>query len=238
MAGVTGRPLPPSSPFATDDGSADPAVTAALGAAADGRVGVDAVVEALLGTRLLAPVVARLDASGADEQGRTVEKVAHMATVTVTAADGRRGVPVFTSLATLAAWDPRARPFPLRAEDAARGVYQEECDALLVDLGSPHRAALTGSLLLALAEGRPWLSPAADPVVTTAVADALAGLPGLASVSVGAGVEADLLVTLVPAAESSALEVAQAAAERLASVEVLRARLDRGLDLAVGEPDR
>jgi hypothetical protein len=51
-------------------------------------------------------------------------------------------------------------------------------------------------------------------------------------------VEADLLVTLVPAAESSALEVAQAAAERLASVEVLRARLDRGLDLAVAEPDR
>lgn len=230
---MTGRPLPPSSPFGADDGSASPAVLAALTAAAEGLAGVDAVVAALLHARVLAPVVARLDEAEVDAAGHTVEKVAHMATVTVTAPDGRRGVPVFTSLAALAAWDPAARPFPLRAVDAARGVFDEDCDALLVDPASPHRVALTGSLLLALAEERPWLPPAADPVVAAAVAEAVEGLPGLAGVSLGPAEHADLLVTVVPELSADRLEVAQAVAARLAAVPVLRARLDRGLDLAV-----
>jgi len=233
---VTGRPLPPSSPFGADDGSAAPAVLAALAAAAEGRAGVHTVVAALLHARVLAPVVARLDQAEIDPAGHTVEKVAHLATVTVTSPDGRRGVPVFTSLVALAQWDPDARPFPLRAVDAARGVFDEDCDALLVDPASPHRVALTGSLLLALAEERPWLPPSTDPVVAAAVADAVEGLPGLAGVSLGPADDADLLVTVVPERSADGLEVAQAVAARLAAVPVLRARLDRGLDLAVADP--
>ena len=232
---MTGRPLPPSSPFGADDGSAAPAVLAALTAVAEGRAGLDAVVGALLDARLLAPVVARLDEAETDATGRTVEKVAHLATVTVTSPDGRRGVPVFTSLAALAEWDPDARPFPLRAVDAARGVFDEDGDALLVDPASPHRVALTGSLLLALAEDRPWLPPSTDPVVAAAVAQAVEGLPGLVGVSVGPADDADLLVTVVPERAADGLEVAQAVAARLADVPVLRARLDRGLDLAVAD---
>ncbi len=233
---MTGRPLPPSSPFGADDGSASPTVLAALTAAAEGRAGVDAVVAALLDARVLAPVVARLDEAQIDAAGRAVEKVAHLATVTVRSPDGRRGVPVFTSLAALAQWDPQARPFPLRAVDAARGVFDEDGDALLVDPASPHRVALTGSLLLALAEGRRWLPPSTDPVVAVAVAEAVEGLPGLASVSLGPADDADLLVTVVPERSADGLELAQAVAARLADVPVLRARLDRGLDLAVADP--
>lgn len=208
---------------------------AALTAAAEGRAGVDAVVAALLDARVLAPVVARLDEAQIDAAGRTVEKVAHLASVTVTAPDGRRGVPVFTSLAALARWDPDARPFPLRAVDAARGVFDEDGDALLVDPASSHRVALTGSLLLALAEGRLWLPPSTDPVVAAAVAEAVEGTPGLTGVSLGPADDADLLVTVVPERSADGLEVAQAVAARLADVPVLRARLDRGLDLAVAD---
>ena len=58
---MTGRELPPSSPFAGDDGTADPAVAAALAALDTGVGSVAAVVDALAGTRVLVPVLAELE---------------------------------------------------------------------------------------------------------------------------------------------------------------------------------
>jgi hypothetical protein len=59
-------------------------------------------------------------------------------------------------------------------------------------------------------------------------------LPGLARIEVGPSAEADLMLTLhVPAAGAAPVEVAQEAAARLAAVDLLRFRLERGIDLAV-----
>ena len=54
---MTGRELPPSSPFAGDDGSADPALTATLTRYADGGAELADVVAALAPTRVLVPVL-------------------------------------------------------------------------------------------------------------------------------------------------------------------------------------
>jgi len=266
---MTGRALPSPSPFAGDDGRADPIVQAVLAEFVGGRPDHRALQHALVGARLLTPIVATAaptatpaaatDATAVD--GHTHARVTDLATVAVQGRDGRRALPVFTSLETLAAWDPSARPFPLTAVDAARGAFAEGLAALLVDPRSVPGAVIEGPALLALAENRWWLEPAADPEVVAAVREALAGLPGLASVDVTAGREADLTVTLFPSADAGAAvpgadagaavpgadagavvpgadagaarALAQAAAERLATVDVLRTRLARGLDLTV-----
>ncbi len=245
---MTGRELPSPSPFAGDQGRADPIVEAVLAEFADGRPDPRALQQALVGSRLLTPIVATAAEVEVAANGHRHEKVTDLATVAVQGRDGRRALPVFTSLSTLGAWDPTARPFPLSAVDAARGAFAEGLAALLVDPRSVPGAVVEGPALVALAENRLWLEPAADPEVVEAVRAALAGLPGLGWVAVTAGKEADLTVTLHPSAEAasatgdsvdsldsvdSARTLAQAAAERLAGVDVLRTRLARGLDLTV-----
>ena len=193
---------------------------------------------ALLTARLLVPVVAVVDELGETSGGSPFDKTAHVSSVTVEGRDGRRAQPVFTCMEALTAWNPRARPFPSTAVDVARGAYSDGAVALLVDIAGPVEVVLEGPPMLALAEGRAWVPPAEDPDVLAAVGDALAGLPGLAGVEVGVSAEADLTLTLhVPGASEApgepARDVAQLAAQRLAAVDLLRVRLQRGLDLAV-----
>ena len=92
--------------FRDDDGSADPAVTAALTAYAAGAGSEHAVLTALAGARLLVPVVAVLAdpaghatpaGPGPDQPDRS-EQAAEMAMPTLVGTDGRRAIPAFTSV--------------------------------------------------------------------------------------------------------------------------------------------
>ena len=74
------------------------------------RAEVD-VVAALAAARLFVAVVARPNEGGDDG--------AHLALLTVTGTDGRRAMPVFSSVATLARWRPEARPVPVPGRRAA-----------------------------------------------------------------------------------------------------------------------
>jgi len=234
---VTAYALPPMSPFAGDDGSADPALAALLAAYRAGQVDLHAVQRALVAARVMVPLLAELGETGRSDDGLLVDRTAQMSSVTITGRDGRRAQPMFTSLGALRAWNPSARPFPSTAVDVARGAYAQGAAAVIVDIAGPVDVVLEGPAMLALAECRVWLPAAEDPEVLAAVGQALAGLPGLAGVEVSASPEADLTLTLhVPGAASApaiARDVAQEAANRLAAVDLLRFRLERGLDLAV-----
>jgi SseB protein N-terminal domain len=146
------RPIPDPG-FAGDDGSADPALRAALDAyAADpGRV-LD-VFAALRTSRLLVPVVAVLGDVEVDGAGLAHDKTSDMATALLTGRDGRRGLLAFTSLETLAAWRPDARPVPVTASTAARSAVQEGAAALVVDVAGPTTYAVEGQLLDGLSHG-------------------------------------------------------------------------------------
>jgi SseB protein N-terminal domain len=227
---VTAYALPPVSPFAGDDGSADPALAAALLAYAAGQADLHDVQRALVSARVLVPVVAQ----AGDER----EAATYLSSVTIAGRDGRLAQPIFTSLDALSGWSPQARPVPSTAVDVARGAYAAGAVALLLDVAGPVDVVLEGPAMLALAECRPWLPPAQDPEVLAALGDALAGLPGLAGIAVGASADADFTLTLHVIGGSgtepgSARDVAQQAAARLAGVDLLRVRLERGLDLAV-----
>ena len=231
--------LPPTGPYGADDGSADPAVLSVLGAYVTGRTDLREVLAVLRTARVLVPVLPTAVETEVALDGSSVEKVVEMATVTVTGRDGRRALPVFTSTVSMAAWDPGARPFPTAAPAAAAGAYAEGAEALLVDFAGPFHVVVQGAPMRALAEGRIWVPADEDPEVRGAVQAALADLPGLASLDIRSSTDADLALTLHLGATDAqhVREVAQEAAARLAQVDILRIRLDRGLDLAAVSDD-
>ncbi|WP_225799580.1 SseB family protein [Streptomyces sp. NK15101] len=222
----------PDPGFSEDDGTADPRLAAALAAWAEDRTAHGPVLEALKGARLLVPVVAVLGEVEVDpETGLKQEKTSDMAVPTLTAGD-RRALPAFTSIASLALWDPQARPVAVPVHQAIAALVHEKADTLVLDLAGPVPYQVTGSALLALAEGRSSADPLDDPAVREAVRAVVAAEPAVLRAHLGPGT-ADGTVALVLAADASPAEAAQRVARALAADETLRARLVRGLDLAL-----
>ncbi|ORT59962.1 SseB family protein [Streptomyces sp. CB03238] len=222
----------PDPGFSDDDGTAEPELAAALAAWAQDRAAKPRVLAALKGARLLVPVVAVLGEVEEDEEtGLRREKTSDMAVPTLTAGD-RRALPAFTSLESLALWDPAARPVAVPLHQALQAAAHEKADTLVLDLAGPVPYQLTGPALLALAEGRTSTDPLADPAVREAVRTAVAAEPAVLRAHLGPGT-ADGTLALVLAPDAPPAEAAQRVARALAADETLRARLVRGLDLAL-----
>ncbi|MFD3547168.1 SseB family protein [Streptomyces sp. NPDC058655] len=224
----------PDPGFSDDDGSADPRLTAALAAWAQDRAKEPEVLAALKGARLLVPVVAVLGEVETDpETGLKREKTSDMAVPTLRAGD-RRALPAFTSIASLALWDPAARPVAVPLHQALAAAAHEKADTLVLDLAGPVAYQLTGSALLALAEGRTDAGPLADPAVREAVRAAVSAEPAVLRAHLGpGGADSDGTLAIVLPADARASAAARRVAEALAADPVLRARLVRGLDLAL-----
>ncbi|MFI9753782.1 SseB family protein [Streptomyces collinus] len=221
----------PDSGFSDDDGSADPRLSAALTAWSADRSAVGPVLAALKDARLLVPVVAVLGEVEEDERGLRREKTSDMAVPTLKAGD-RTALPAFTSTDSLARWDPAARPVAVPLHQALQAAAHEKADTVVLDVAGPVPFELTGPALLALAEGRASTDPLTDPVVVGAVRNAVAAEPAVVRAHLGPG-QADGTLALVLDPSAVPAEAARAVAERLAADETLRARLVRGLDLAL-----
>ncbi|MGZ5399253.1 MAG: SseB family protein [Nocardioides sp.] len=169
----------PDPGFRDDDGTAEPAVTAALSAYDSGSGAYVDALAALQVGRLLVPVVAVSGQGGGelevdpevDPAASSHEKTSDMAAVLLTRPDGRVGLLAFTSAAALAAWNSAARPVPVATPTAARAALQEQAGALVVDVAGPVRFAIEGDDLLRLAEGWrlmrvgervAWIRPASE----------------------------------------------------------------------------
>ncbi|MFF4267829.1 SseB family protein [Streptomyces virginiae] len=224
----------PDPGFSDDDGSADPRLTAALAAWSEDRAKEPEVLAALQGARLLVPVVAVLGEVETDpETGLKREKTSDMAVPTLRAGD-RRALPAFTSIASLALWDPAARPVAVPLHQALAAAAHEKADTLVLDLAGPVTYQLTGSALLALAEGRTDAGPLADPAVREAVRAAVSAEPAvLRAHLVPGGGDCDGTLAIVLAEDAQPPAAARRVAEALAADTTLRARLVRGLDLAL-----
>ncbi|MFD6531066.1 SseB family protein [Streptomyces sp. NPDC060184] len=221
----------PDPGFSDDDGTAAPELTAALTAWSKERSAVGPVLAALREARLLVPVVAVLGEVEEDENGLRREKTSDMAVPTLKAGN-RRALPAFTSTASLALWDPQARPVAVPLHQALQAAAHEKADTIVLDLAGPVAFELSGSALRALAEGRTSADPLDDPAVVTAVRDVVAAEPAVLRAHLGPG-SADGTLALVLAPDAVPAEAARRVASALSASEVLRARLVRGLDLAV-----
>ncbi|MER5302713.1 SseB family protein [Streptomyces lasiicapitis] len=237
----------PDPGFSDDDGSADPALSAALAAWAEDRGAHGPVLEAVAGARLLVPVVAVLGEVEVDNQeggealhkggggrragGLRREKTSDMAVPTLKAGD-RTALPAFTSTETLALWDPEARPVAVPLHQVLQAAAHEKADTVVLDLAGPVPYELNRPALIALAEGRRSSDPLTDPSVAAAVRAAVAAEPAVLRAHLGPGTaDGTLALVLDPSAAPAA--AARRVAEALAADETLRARLVRGLDLAL-----
>lgn len=220
-------------PFAGDDGGADDALVTALAAwCADGSL--VPVVAAWAASRVLVPVVAVLgegaEAVAVPSGGEVhADKSADMALPVLTGRDGRRALPAFTSVTTLATWDASARPVPVEAARAAQSAVAEGCDVVVLDVSGPVTCVLPRPAVWAVAQGREWVSPAEDPEVLAAVAAACAPVPQVAR----HGCEPDgpagvrVALGLVPGLDTAGAEVvAGEIGRRLRESDLLTERVD------------
>lgn len=211
---IARRELPPSSPFAADDGSADPHLASVLAAFGAGRRSVADVVDALAAARVLVPVLAETAARPKDEHEHEPEPEhtpeghhdsrASAGIVALRAPDGRMALPVFTSVATMAAWRAGARPVPTDVPRAARSALEEGWEVLVVDPGGPVTMLVPRPAVVALAEGQQWRPAvsggAVDDEIRAAVAGAVGGLRQVLAVDVTPGRRAEVAVVLTLAA--------------------------------------
>ena len=189
--------------FAGDDGATPAALAAAASSARSAarayREAVDpssisvlagsraALLLELSRSRVLVPLLAEAGELGETPDGRIVEKTQELSIVTVEGPDGRRVMPVFSSVDAMRAWNPGARPIPVPAPQAAVAAAQEGTDLIVVDPGSPSQFGVRRPELEAVALGAALAPAWADEEVRaaflagaaseTAVA-ALALLPG------------------------------------------------------------
>nr|WP_028049805.1 SseB family protein [Cellulomonas sp. URHD0024] len=233
---MAGRELPPSSPFAGDDGTADAGVASALRALEEGTGSVAAVVDALHGTRVLVPVLAELEVEDVvvhDGHAHTVDKEASAGIVALQAPDGRTALPVFTSVATMTAWRPDARPVPSDVARAALSAVTEGWEVLVVDPGGPTTVLLPRPAVWALAQQQAW-EPAVgpdgvDPAVRVAIVEAVSAVRGVVAVDavVGTRAEVAVVVDLVAGLDRAGLDaVLGSVNQALGTVELVAARVD------------
>lgn len=174
-----GRGFQPN-PHSGDDGSADPALLAAITAfradAAAGRQGDHvAVVDAYRSARLLIPLLAEKGEHGVGPHGRVVDKTQELSIVTVAAPDGRRVLPVFTSVAAMGRWDASARPVPADGVRTALAAAADETDLIVIDPGSQTEFVLRRPAVWAIAQGLAWEPSFASPEVFAALQASIGG---------------------------------------------------------------
>jgi len=253
-----------------DQGGADPELAEALAEAHD-RPSAEAdarLARAAAAARWLVPVVA-VRGDG-DERGESHTSEVHssdsypsdsypsdsypsaqhpgdtrtdMAILTLVAPDGRRALPLFSSVDALAAWDPSARPVPVSAARAAQAALADGCQVAVVDLGSGHSIEIRRSMLWALAQDLEWTPPHFDALVAQAVSEAVANEPDVVTHQLeegeplGCGVLRVVLGIRAGLSEERVEALATRIGEELSADEDFRARVEE-LTLSVASVRR
>lgn len=164
-----------ANPHAGDDGSADPALLAALEAFRAGTGDARAVVDAYRSARLLIPLVAEKGDEGIGAHGLPVDKTQELSIVTVAAPDGRRVLPVFTSTDTMRRWDAAARPVPADGVRTALAAASDDTELIVIDPASPTEHVLRRPAVWAIGQQTRWEPPHTSAEVYTGLNESIAG---------------------------------------------------------------
>lgn len=227
-----GRSIPDPG-FGGDPGTADAALAAALASFSVHPGRAPEVLYALGSARVLVPVVAVATEQDTPAGGMRREKSTDMALVTVQRTDGARALPAFSSLETLAAWRPDARPVPVEAARAALSAAAEGAVALLLDPAGPVSFPVTGPALRGLAEGTLMPPLYSDPGMLVLLQEVAAAHIGIRRLRLEPAQGSDARVVLTVARAADPVPTVQPFAEALQQLDALRARSIYGLDIAV-----
>lgn len=217
--------------YADDDGSADPALTAALAAFARDPARRPELLAALHRTRVLAPVVSRSAEMERTSEGLIRDKSADVAVPLLVDGD-HRALPVFSDLAALAAWDPKARPVPVAGPVAAQVALAEGAEALVLDVAGPITGVLPHPEVRALAEGRGVRPAWDDPGLAAAVGTVLDQVVEARSAHLEPWEGRDARLTVTVAPDADGVTLARQIADAVAALPEVRSGV-RGLDVTV-----
>ncbi|MFZ3451788.1 SseB family protein [Arthrobacter sp. 7Tela_A1] len=173
--------------FDKDDGQPDAGYTAAAAALVSGEGSEADVVASLATARVYVAIVATLGEEAESAHGLAADKEADLALVTLTAPDGRKALPVFSSVDSLARWHPKARPVAVYAPRAALSAVSEEAQLLVIDPGSDVTFVVRRPAMWALAQQRKWVPCYADQSLPGLVSEAAAKEPAVRQVQLSAG---------------------------------------------------
>ena len=146
-----------SNPFSNDDGSANPELMTALAAFRTEPTDPRPVFRAFAASRLLIPLLADLGESGEGAHGQTVDKSADLSIVTVQTPDGQTGLPVFSSVESMARWNKTARPVPSDAIRVALAAASEGNTRIVLDPGSETEFVFRRPAIRAMALQQEWI---------------------------------------------------------------------------------
>ena len=230
--------------FADDDGATPPEWLAAVAAVREAQ-GADpaaladahaAALGALSRCRVLIPLLAEAGDIGLTPEGRTVEKTQELSIVTVKGPDGRRALPVFSSVDAMRNWNPEARPIPVPGPQAALAAAQDGTELIIVDPATPElEFGVRRTQLAAVALAARVVPAWADPEVRAEFDASVAGEDRIAGVELTPGdPEARLLapevtatLTVRPGLDREALEELLAQTQRRwAASELIAERVD------------
>ncbi|WP_055752255.1 SseB family protein [Frankia sp. AvcI1] len=123
-----------------DDGAADEALVRVLAAGGPtGRVDPAALTAALRRARVFVAIEAMLTSADATTGA---DKTSEMALATLRTPSGATALPIFSSVATLAAWRGAARPVPVAAPDAWAEAVRLGLDSVVIDVAGPYSTSL------------------------------------------------------------------------------------------------
>ncbi|MUK02082.1 SseB family protein [Vibrio cholerae] len=173
--------------FEDDDGSADLRLAAAV-AALTGPAGQPgprerAVFTALTTARVFIPIVASLSRPGTGVEELHADKEADMALVTLSAPDGRKALPVFSSTQALRHWHPEARPVAAYASRAALAAAAEQAELMVLDPGADVTVVLRRPAVWSLAQQVRWTPSYEDHALAALVEGAADGEGNILSVA-------------------------------------------------------
>ncbi|MFJ6418811.1 SseB family protein [Paeniglutamicibacter sp. NPDC091659] len=173
--------------FDNDNGLIDEKLAAAIDALVAGTGSEQGVHAALAESRIYIAVVAQLAEGGLGEHGFTEDKEADMALVTLNAPDGRKALPVFSSVERLQAWHGEARPVAVYAPRAALSAVAEEAQMLVLDPGADFTFVLRRPGMWALAQQKDWTPSYLNEELAAIVARQAGTESALASIRIAPG---------------------------------------------------
>jgi hypothetical protein len=119
--------------FANDAGETPAELAQVIADFRAGKASQADVVAVFATARVLIPLLTVAGDIGETPDGRTVDKTQELSIVTVQAPDGRKVLPVFSSVAAMNRWNPDARPVPNFGRNVAVAALDDDNDLVILD---------------------------------------------------------------------------------------------------------
>lgn len=170
-----------------DDGLTAPTLQVVWDAWTRGEASEVQVIDALREVRIFAPVVAQLSQAHITDDGLVSDKESDMALVSIQAPDGRKALPIFTSVDYLTAWHDEARPVAADMRKTALSAVEDDNQLIVINPGQESVFVARRPAFWAIAKGEPWVPSYADPQVQVELERLVANIPAISAVSANRG---------------------------------------------------